>query len=527
MQALTLHSHIQTLDTQHDKYALISIDFSKAFDKVNRNTLYKILKINKWDDTYISLIKTLLENRKTHLKQKNKLTKPINKKRSIEQGNGLSGLLFDIFVDKMILNQIKTLNTPNHNTQNRLQNININENDHTITIQDPKSLVIAFADDNNMVIPINKIPIIIKTIEKVAQLLQLEINTIKSTIIPLKHNNHIPQIILQNKILPQKAHTKILGFQFSLHGIDTNLMTNIIKEKVNQGINLASRLKITNHLDNSLHPKAKLNIFKQHIQPLYEYFLTPTIIASSDYTNNDKIKELLKYIYDKTNTIMDNIICSKPNNPLLSYSLLGLSNIYQRRVELEIRLLHQIFKSAFDNPIQDYIPKINPIINHNTHTINTNAHRNILQKHSSLFHFIQSNIHHLLIINPTLTYYWFPIIKHNNQNWNQTMQICPQKYTQIDPENRKTNLKFNLPNKTNKWPCCPPGQNENCPIHKQPIPNLNGWNIQVINPQNYQNTISIHNKGLNELETRTYFNQTKNTAHKSTLIYAMSTNRIL
>ena len=513
LQILTLQAHIETL-SPNDEYALISIDFSKAFDKVNRNTLYKILKIKGWNDTYISLIKTLLENRKTHIKYNNSSSKLLSKKRSIEQGNGLSGILFDIFVDVVITNQIKTLNTNINNIQNRIDNISLLNHNTNIKINDPKSLIMGFADDNNAIVPIQYIPAIMKTMSIISNILELGINTDKSQITPIRYAHQIPLTKINNMVIPQKPIAKVLGFYIGLHGINTDKMIEKIEGKIEKGFKFAVAIGIRNHPTNSLHPKAKLNIYKQYIQTLYEYFLTPTLLAAS---TSDQLKtdNLLKKIYNNTNKIIQNITCSNPNNNPILYSILGLSNIYQRTEELKIRFLHQTLKTAYTNPIHNYLMKINQ-------QINVTGIGERTWNYKTLNNLIKPNIIHILHISPSLVYYWFPNLKLSDQQSNKSQNL-PNTYTKLNRRTRTTKTKLihptitNIPPGSQIWKCCPPDLQDSCPTYKLKTPNYNAWSKKDISNTTNTSAINVFTKYTNPTETKHQYYKVTRESSKSAL----------
>ena len=503
-QTITLQSHINNI-TSKDECILISIDFAKAFDNVNRNILYKILQNNGWNDTTILTLVALFEKRTTQIKYNNNISKPIQKPKSIEQGNGLSGIMFDIYIDKLIYNQIKVLNTPIQDLRSCTYIPNLNKHNTSRKIINDKSLILGFADDNNSVVPITYAKYYTKVIYDTASLLQININYIKSTILRIKPEKDPPYIIqssnLTNQKIPIKTQTKVLGFYFNSNGLATKDMSNKIKEIVSKAHNLSITLNITNHIDDSPHPKAKLNLFKSHIQSLYEYFLVPTIIST--YLNDDNIKDMLEHIYKITNNITSKIICSNPNNPPLVYSILGLSNIYQRIFELQLRVVHQILTSDIENPITKYIRKIN-------HTFNSNQQSIIYNKNQILLRLFKNTLPHILHIQPKLIYFWFPDYKPH-QNHKYPIKLTSNTNQQDKPVIIIFKHKQIIANRSIKPTCCQPVQDDDpCPINATKIPSYNTYTKQNVQKQHNHNGLDYFTIETCPKPTIAYYNTIKN-----------------
>jgi hypothetical protein len=91
------------------------IDFSQAFDAVNRDTLFEYLEYYQTPPKLIELIKITLQDTTAKVKINNEVTELIEMKSGVRQDDPLSTLLFSIVIDVII----KKLN-PRGNISTRL-----------------------------------------------------------------------------------------------------------------------------------------------------------------------------------------------------------------------------------------------------------------------------------------------------------------------------------------------------------------------------------------------------------------------
>ena len=93
---------------------LVALDFSKAFDKLNRDYLFNLLTKVGVHDNITNLIKKLYKKNTSMIEVNGHLSAPIDINRGVRQGDPLSALLFIISIEPMIKNiqncvQIKSL----------------------------------------------------------------------------------------------------------------------------------------------------------------------------------------------------------------------------------------------------------------------------------------------------------------------------------------------------------------------------------------------------------------------------------
>ncbi len=80
---------------------LISIDMEKAFDKVNRDFLYKVLERMNFGPTFISFIKTIYTEITAHVMINGYISMVIHLLRCLKQGCPLASMLFNIYVEPL------------------------------------------------------------------------------------------------------------------------------------------------------------------------------------------------------------------------------------------------------------------------------------------------------------------------------------------------------------------------------------------------------------------------------------------
>jgi len=182
--------------------AIISLDFQKAFDRVDRHLIYKILQKYNFPSNIIEYIKILYEESVSVFKVNNQLTRKIHLDRGIKQGCPLAALLYIVYIEPFIL----TL-------QNHIKGIGIGSTQFKTS---------CYIDDIHMFVSDEyEISMIAKIIEKYHQSTNSQINLSKSKILGLgkfsKKNNWAVDWLKSVNIM------EILGILF------TNSMTKTIQ----------------------------------------------------------------------------------------------------------------------------------------------------------------------------------------------------------------------------------------------------------------------------------------------------------
>ena len=86
-------------DVQNKKLYACFIDFQKAFDSVWHEALFRKLENNGINGNFLDLIKNIYKKTKCAVKLRDKTTKFFGYEKGVQQGNPLSPLLFNLFIN--------------------------------------------------------------------------------------------------------------------------------------------------------------------------------------------------------------------------------------------------------------------------------------------------------------------------------------------------------------------------------------------------------------------------------------------
>ena len=81
---------------------LLFIDYEEAFDNIQRQILFNILKSRHIPDTLLRAIVDIYSQNKVLIKFNNKLSKLVEINKGVRQGCSLSPTLFNIYLDEII-----------------------------------------------------------------------------------------------------------------------------------------------------------------------------------------------------------------------------------------------------------------------------------------------------------------------------------------------------------------------------------------------------------------------------------------
>jgi hypothetical protein len=77
------------------------VDYEKAYDNVNRDKLWKMME-NKVPNYLLNTIKNIYKNTKVRIKFNEDLSEPISTNKGVRQRCGLSPVLFNIYINKIV-----------------------------------------------------------------------------------------------------------------------------------------------------------------------------------------------------------------------------------------------------------------------------------------------------------------------------------------------------------------------------------------------------------------------------------------
>ena len=87
---------------QNKPLYMVFVDFTKAFDTVHRETLWKILRKIGCPDLFVDLIASLHKDMKASVSLKGELSKPFDVQNGVKQGCVLAPTLFSLFLSKVL-----------------------------------------------------------------------------------------------------------------------------------------------------------------------------------------------------------------------------------------------------------------------------------------------------------------------------------------------------------------------------------------------------------------------------------------
>ncbi len=81
---------------------LLSLDQEKAFDRVDHQFLFRVLKAFSFGDTFVAMIKLLYNDATCMVKMSGGLSVPVRVQRGIRQGCPLSGQLYSLVIEPLL-----------------------------------------------------------------------------------------------------------------------------------------------------------------------------------------------------------------------------------------------------------------------------------------------------------------------------------------------------------------------------------------------------------------------------------------
>jgi hypothetical protein len=207
--------------------AIVSLDFQKAFDRVDRDLIYKILQKLNFPSNIIEYIKILYEESVSIFKVNNQLTGKVPLNRGIKQGCPLAALLYIVYIEPFIL----TL-------QNHIKGIEIGSTQFKTS---------CYIDDIHMFVSDEyEISTIAVIIEKYHQCTNSQINLSKSQILGLgrwSHKNNCTVDWLKTVNIME-----ILGVLFTNSMTKTiNLNSQVATHKTRMCLKTAKTQRLTIH----------------------------------------------------------------------------------------------------------------------------------------------------------------------------------------------------------------------------------------------------------------------------------------
>jgi hypothetical protein len=172
------------------------LDYEKAFDQVNRPTLFNILHKKNIADPLLSALDKIYEHNEIKIKLDNKMTQSVEINRGVHQGCPLSPTLFNTYINKIL---------PEWNTNN-IGGIQLTRN------KEIKTLV--FADDQVITAEYETLlQKSIHTLESITSKRGLTISTSKTKTMAFRGTQPIRSKVIINNIIAEQINTyNYLGY---------------------------------------------------------------------------------------------------------------------------------------------------------------------------------------------------------------------------------------------------------------------------------------------------------------------------
>ena len=243
MQVFAIHEII----VQNPGLHMVNLDFKAAYDMVNRKKLWRMLKERfKVDDVLLKRLMMLFDQNESCLVYNSKRSRFIPNKRGLLQGSSLSPLLFNFFIDEMLML--------------------LKQSNHKVCTYGYRTNHLAFADDVN--IHADAIPAVIELLQiveswsrRVGMLFAPE----KCIYINAEANHELK---LYGQRIAFEESSLYLGIAISKTGIDSRKSVTVRLEKARKIISLLSEGGMNL---GGFAPSASINLVKTFVRPVYEF----------------------------------------------------------------------------------------------------------------------------------------------------------------------------------------------------------------------------------------------------------------
>lgn len=321
------------------KSIVLTVDITKAFDKVNTNTLQHILVRMKFERKFIFWILETLRHRQITMGEGNCATKCVVSE-GLPQGDILSPILFNLYTVDL------------HKLQNSSTEVLQYADDFTFIISDINESALNAKASQTM-----------RQIKLMLDELNFEINPDKCKYITINCSPFSSfQVWMFDSLIEKANHLKILGIFFD----DKINFKKHVKETKDNAAKYVNLLKIFNSKRGGAHPRSSLNVFNALVKSRTTYGspctfnLSKSQVQSLQVTHNAALRHCLGMVKSSPVT-----------------ALLGEAGDWPIEYSIELQNIKFIAKHLYSNSIIG-----NDIRNGNS-TSNLNA---IYLQHPSLQH---------------------------------------------------------------------------------------------------------------------------------------------
>ena len=370
----TLHSiieiYLNKIANKNKKKKLYCafIDYQKAFDLVDRKSLWTKLLACNIKGKIMKLIYNLYQNTKASVKFNNKLSQSFSCNIGVRQGDNLSPLLFALFI-----NDFEKFLSEKYNGLNTLNNLfrNVSTNDEMLTFL--KLYVLLYADDTIIMAENpNELQLALNALNDYCQAWKLRINVDKTKII--KFSKGTPQNPTQDFWLNDEKVEVVesyvyLGTTFSSNG----KFSEAIEKQINQAHRALFVIKSR---------KDKYNLPLDIVLDLFDKMILPVLLYGCEIWGLEKLEKLenieifhrkfLKYILKVNNQTTDCMVYGETGRTPLNIVIESRMVCFWHKIstglntKLSYRLLYMLNKlkeQEHNHHSSPWLLKIEQILN--------------------------------------------------------------------------------------------------------------------------------------------------------------------
>ena len=185
----------------------MGIDMSKAFDTIDRSRLLNILNARGISEDNDTLIKILLSNTSLQVKQGKNIAREFKTNRKVPQDNGLSPILFTLYLDEALKKIDRKIDQPN--TINEPSTIALHDHDFAKRYRSCLRSHLEYADDVDFLCDSEEeAKEILQIAKNVLMKYNLTINEAKTEIIKYTKDADLRKVKKRGTILVEVAEFK-------------------------------------------------------------------------------------------------------------------------------------------------------------------------------------------------------------------------------------------------------------------------------------------------------------------------------
>uniref|UniRef100_A0A1Y1MCV0 Reverse transcriptase domain-containing protein n=1 Tax=Photinus pyralis TaxID=7054 RepID=A0A1Y1MCV0_PHOPY len=250
----TIKQIIQKTAQKKSNACFAFIDLEKAFDKVPRKKVWKILYENGINGKLIRVVQSLYQNSKNRVIKGNLKSESFTTKAGLRQGGVMSPLLFTIFMDNIIKQCQKKINKKLHVGYKNMTRIEIAAcafaDDIVITAKNQKDL-----QDN------------LDVWNKILAENGMKINKNKTKVMSIAQEPHELHIYIEEEKLEQVTHYTYLGVQIDDRGNEEGE----INERIQKAARMYYALNKNFISKKEVSRKTKMMVYKVIFRPILTY----------------------------------------------------------------------------------------------------------------------------------------------------------------------------------------------------------------------------------------------------------------